>query len=449
MYNNPLRRTNHTLAEENLRLKKLLRENGIAWSPVAQMHLNETRPKKRTTRSSMTAQDLGCPHLPTEVILRILKFALTSPTPIIDPLSSLTAANLTEKEKTSGNQIAFHFLATCKAYKEEGERYFWTSNSFVFTSPEAVRNFAGLRLSYRKKVTHVTFRVIARYYDDQVRKRRLDRTYHRDLKKDTPLKVHMRPREAPLIRGGFRSYSWNQIIDFLTALRAPYDPSTRLKSAPRPRLLPNLSSLRLDLVNFSDTLLSFSGPEFHETTSHEFGCTLNELQVTGMPHDDVGLKASAELSGLLKDEGLYLDATAAFIVASKGAVQPLRGNLWCGRVVRACKDKDDDSLDEFDASDSIFNNRNHTKIGVMPPAPTEEGHPETGPGEDEVAIWKRVPISRDSSVRDWIQYARRGGYEIRDPLMDSDDEFYCPCCGEAHPTSSLLGLDDELDDDLF
>lgn len=390
--------------------------------------------------------NLGLPHLPTEVVLRILKFALMSPFPIIDPLSHRVTANLTEAEMTRGNQVAIHFLATCKAYKQEGERYFWASNTFIFTSPEAIRNFAELRLDYRKTITQVNFRVIAKYYDDQPRKHKLNRIYHHDLKKDPTLKVQQRPKEGPLNRGGFRSYSWHQLIDFLTALRAPYDPNTRLKKTPRPRLFPNLTSLRLDLVNFTDTVLPFSGAEFHETTSHEFGCTLNEVLVTGMPNDDVGMKASAELSGMLKDEGLYLDAAAAFILPHKGPMQQLRGNMWCGRVVRAWRENEEDSVDEFDGSDSIFTHRNHTKIGVLPPAPAEEGHPESNRDADLV-IWKRVPISRDSHIRGWVQYSRYRGYEIQDSVMaDSDDDVICPCCGDHHETPSWFEEDEELDD---
>ena len=378
-----------------------------------------------------------------EVILRILKFALTSPHPIIDPLSSLTTANLTDIEKSRGNQVAIHFLATCRALHEEGTKIFWDSNTFVFTTPQAVRNLAELNPEYRNHMTHVTFRIIARYYDDQVRKQKLERFYHKSLKKDIRLRVHQRPTEMPLIRGGFRSYAWTQIVDFLTALRAPYDPSFHLKSVPRPRLLPSLTSLRLDLVNFSDSLLPFSGPEFHDVTSHEFGCTLNELQVTGMPRDDAGMKAGAELSGLLKDEGLYLDGVASFFEPMKGSLHSLSGPSWCSRVVRAWKDRGDESDSDFDMSPDTIFSRGHTKIGVMPSAPEEVGHPESTRSED-VVFWKRVPTSRDSTKRSWIQFSRYTGYEASD--VDSDDDI-CPCCGDSHPGSSFLGfLEDELDD---
>jgi len=95
-----------------MRLKRILRENGISWSPVSMNHIQQSNPLKRKTRSSMPTQ---APYLPMEIILRILKFAMKSPNSIVDPLSPLTPENLSDKEKTQGNQIAINFLATCKA----------------------------------------------------------------------------------------------------------------------------------------------------------------------------------------------------------------------------------------------------------------------------------------------------------------------------------------------
>jgi len=445
-FNHPLRRANQSLTEENMKLKRILRENGISWSSVALSHMNQHNPLKRKTRSSMTAQELGHPYLPMEVILRILKFAMKSPFPIVDPLSPLTPENMSDKEKTRGNQIAINFLATCRALHVEGTRYLWESNNFTFTTPQAVRTFAELPVKFRQGITHITFRVIARYYDDQpCRRHKLDRCYHGDLKKDHVLKVQQRPTESPLIRGGFRCYTWNQIVDFLEGLRAPFDPIYRNRKQPRPRMLPSLVSLRLDLVNFSDTLLPFSGSELHDICSHELGCTLNELQVTGMPFDDTGMKASAEMSGMLKDEGLYLDGPASYMAHSRH-LQPLSGKKWCARVIRAWKPKDDDDEDSENDSDTVHgHSHSHVRLGALPPAPTEEGHP-TSNRDEESVIWKRVPVSRDMEKRDWVQFSRSSGYEISDLDWDSDEEGICPCCGESHPGSSFLEI--LVDEDL-
>lgn len=438
-YNHPLRRANQSLSDENMRLKRILRDNGISWSPIALNHLRQLDPTHRKTRSSMTAQDLGYPHLPMEVILRILKFAMQSPHPIVDPLSPSTPENMSDKEKARGNQISIHFLATCKALHEEGTRYLWNSNEFTFTTPQAVRNFAELPLCFRHSISSVNFRITARYYDDQRgRKHKLERCYHQDLKKDQLLKVHLRPTETPLVRGGFRCYTWNQVVDFLEGLRAPHDPAYKNRKIPRTRLLPSLTTMRIDLVNFSDTLLPFSGPELHDVASHEFGCTLNELQITGMPFDDTGMKASAELSGMLKDEGLYLDGPAAYVAHSR-YLQPLSGKRWCSRVIRAWNPEDhsgDDTDGDGDSTSAHSSHHSHAKLGALPPAPPEEGHPPSSRAEDSV-IWKRVPKSRDDSIREWAQFSRLSGYEISDPDWDSDDEGTCPCCGESHPGSSF------------
>ncbi|KAH7165572.1 hypothetical protein EDB81DRAFT_838302 [Dactylonectria macrodidyma] len=438
-YNSPLRRANQSLAEENMRLKRILRDNGISWSPVALSHLKQLDPTARKTRSSMTAQDMGHPYLPMEVLLRILKFAMKSPYPIMDPLSVITSENLSDREKARGNQIAIHFLTTCKALNVEGTRYLWESNQFTFTTPQAVRNFAELPLKFRQNIEHASFRIIARYYDDsRTRKHKLDRCYHSDMKKDQLLKVHLRPTETPLVRGGFRCYTWNQIVDFLEGLRAPYDPAFKTRKQPRPRLLPSLTSLRLDLVNFSDTLLPFSGSELHDITSHELGCTLNELQITGMPFDDTGMKASAELSGMLKDEGLYLDGPACYVAQSR-YLQPLSGKRWCARVIRSWKAKDKENDEDSDDSDTPHSHsppHDHGRLGALPPAPREEGHPTSN--REGTVIWKRVPISRDNPDREWIQFSRFSGYEMNDVDWDSEEEGICPCCGESHPGSSFL-----------
>ncbi|KAM4056712.1 hypothetical protein HRG_003580 [Hirsutella rhossiliensis] len=428
-YHHPLRRTNQALAEENMKLKRILRENGISWSSVAQAHLKQRDPNMRKTRSSRSAHELGRPCLPTEVILRILKLSMKSSHPIIDPLSPLTPEHLSDQEKARGNQIAIHFLATCKALHTEGTRYLWEGNTFVFTTAQALRNFAELTPRFRSSVTHVNLRIVARYYDDQRRRHKLERCYHADLKKDQLLKI----------------------VDFLAALRAPYDPAYRDKKNPRPRLLPSLSSLRLDLVNFSDTLLPFSGSELHDIASHELGCTLNELQVTGMPFDDAGMKASAELSGMLKDEGLYLDGPPSFI-AHVRYLQPLSGNKWCARVIRAWKgngtDSDYGDITDEDMDDHVAHfSGYHPRLGALPPAPLEEGHPPST-RDEETVIWKRVPTSRDGGARSWVQFSRFSGYEITDPDWDTDDEGICPCCGESHPGSSFLEflVDDDLAD---
>ncbi|KAG6130634.1 hypothetical protein E4U38_004343 [Claviceps purpurea] len=429
-YNNPLKRTNHVLSEENMRLKRILRENGISWSPVAQAHMAQpdlTCSGKRT-RSSRRIDEVGRNRLPVEVILRILKYVTQSPYPIIDPLSRSTPEHLTEIERSRGSQIAIHILATCRALHAEGTRYLWESNTFVFTTPEALHRFAELSPKYRNKITSVTLRVIARYYDDCNETYRLDGTYHPDLKTHQVLKVHMRPKEPRPIRGGFRGYSWHQIADFLVALRAPYDPSYKNKHSPRPRLLPSLSILRLDLVNFADAMLPSAIPrsELHEVASHEFGCTLNELQITGMPDGDTGRNMSEELTCMLKDEGLFLHGCATYVAQTR-QLQKLSCTKWCARVVRASVREGPSPVEDVAAaSDDDEQSVDYTqRLGILPPAPTEEGHPALFHDQADV-IWKRIPLTRDSKERRWVPFSRATGREMPGFELGTGEDGRCP-----------------------
>ncbi|KAG6130133.1 hypothetical protein E4U12_004365 [Claviceps purpurea] len=429
-YNNPLKRTNHVLSEENMRLKRILRENGISWSPVAQAHMAQpdlTCSGKRT-RSSRRIDEVGRNRLPVEVILRILKYVTQSPYPIIDPLSRSTPEHLTEMERSRGSQIAIHILATCRALHAEGTRYLWESNTFVFTTPEALHRFAELSPKYRNKITSVTLRVIARYYDDCNETYRLDGTYHPDLKTHQVLKVHMRPKEPRPIRGGFRGYSWHQIADLLVALRAPYDPSYKNKHSPRPRLLPSLSILRLDLVNFADAMLPSAIPrsELHEVASHEFGCTLNELQITGMPDGDTGRSMSEELTCMLKDEGLFLHGCATYVAQTR-QLQKLSCTKWCARVVRASVREGPSPVEDVAAaSDDDEQSVDYTqRLGILPPAPTEEGHPALFHDQADV-IWKRIPLTRDSKERRWVPFSRATGREMPGFELGTGEDGRCP-----------------------
>ncbi|TDZ35529.1 hypothetical protein C8035_v009174 [Colletotrichum spinosum] len=446
-YNAPLRIKNKALIDENASLKKLLRANGISWSPVSATYQKYHRLNGRRTRSSISAESHTYPYLPTEVLLRILKYSLTSHGPIVDPLSKLKPENLTHAERNAGNQIAIHFLATCRAMHEEGTRIFWDHNTFVFTNPEALRNFSELDFAYRQNVKHVNFRIIAQYYDDKKRKHKLDRSYHPSLKSDVTLRTIPRVNENTYARGGFRCYTWAQVTDFLRALRAPHDPNHDKKCV-RPRLLPNLESLRIDLVNFMDDFLPMPGSDLHDMASHELGCCLNELQVTGLPIDDAGSKATAELTGLLKDEGLFLAGLPSF-VQLKNSLKALSGISSCARVVRAWKTlkpkKVDDAMDESD-SDSD-EEHHHPQEPVMPPAPRETGHPSSSPTRKDLTIWKRVPKTRDGDDRQWTEFCRSSGYPMEDveELMSDDELGICPCCGEPHP--SLMELLEMEDDD--
>ncbi|KAG6024637.1 hypothetical protein E4U40_003152, partial [Claviceps sp. LM458 group G5] len=319
-----------------MRLKRILRENGIFWSPISRAHIKQTSTRsRRSTRNSRRLDELELPRLPTEVISRIVKYALQSPHPIIDPLSRTVREHLTGPERSRGNQIAIHILATCRAIHTEGTRHLWESNTFVFTTPEALRHFAELSPEHRNKITSVNLRVIARYYDDRQRTYKLEEGISPVCHKPGHLlNILSRPKESRPIRGGLRSYSGYQLADFLMALRAPYDPNYQDKHIPRPRLLPSLSLLRLDFVNFIGKMWHHRSldSEIHELACHELGCTLNELQITGLPISPS--RTPQDLCCMLKDEGVYLDGCATY-VSQKERLQKLSCRKWVARVVRA------------------------------------------------------------------------------------------------------------------
>lgn len=202
------------LEDENMRLKRLLRENGIPWndSVAAYAGFPSAAPphhSRRRRSSRLSALDQGShrlPHLPVEVVLRIVEYALIADDVIIDPLSKVNPELLTTVEAKRGPQIAIGFLATCKAYHVEGRRIFWARNTFTFTSPESLRRFTDLQYQFRKGIQHVNLRIVARYYDDEKRPHRMESDYHPDITKSQSLKVVHRVKDpASMSRSGFVS----------------------------------------------------------------------------------------------------------------------------------------------------------------------------------------------------------------------------------------------------
>ncbi|KAI1399812.1 hypothetical protein F4819DRAFT_398947 [Hypoxylon fuscum] len=465
-YNQPLRAKVRRLEDENLNLKRLLRENGIEWQSRSKPSQASSNSNGRVTRSLSKANHKPLPYIPTEIQLRILSYSLTSPYPIVDPMSKVKPENLLVREKAKTNHIAIHFLATCKAYHTEGTKFLWSNNSFVFTNPEALRNFAEVDIKFRQDIKEVNFRIIPKFYDDEDRPHKISRHHHPDLKKAIPLTIHKRPKENTLARRGFRAYGWYQLVDFLTALLPPFDPervpyydgATIVYPPPAPKLLPCLERLRIDFVNFAEDLLSMPPPQLHEYASHQLGCTLNEVIMTGLPSDDTGLRVSNELAGLLKDEGLLIDHAPA-MVALKNSVRALNcGTGECNytvKVVRAMRSiTDQHHLDHHSHFSRDF-----------PSVPQDEGDPPFSPYHSCRTVWKKIPLKIDgSNERKWTLFDRMSGlpwddvkdeatmFDILDSSADddnSDDEFMvCDNCGEVHPGAipplEMMDLYDEL-----
>lgn len=208
-YNAPLRVQNRQLEEENLRLKRLLREHSIPWNASVATHPGFSSTVHRRRSSRLSALDFGChrlPHLPVEVVLRIMEYALIAKESIIDPFCKLDHENLTVSEAKRAPQVAINLLATCKAYNVDGKRVFWSQNNFTFTSPQSLRRFADLSFDFRSNIRHITLRIVARYYDDEKRPHPIDPDYHPDISRSQNLRVFQRPREPhSLARGGFVS----------------------------------------------------------------------------------------------------------------------------------------------------------------------------------------------------------------------------------------------------
>ncbi|KAK4442975.1 hypothetical protein QBC34DRAFT_417875 [Podospora aff. communis PSN243] len=390
------------------------------------------------TRSSTSKAapeiDPRMPTLPVEIQLKILEMALTSDYPILDPLSKITKEHATADEKARGNQIAIGFLATCKAYHTEGTRFLWKNNDFVFTSHHALRNLANLDLELRKTIKSITLRIIARYYDDARRTRRAKSNI---LGKTIPVKAVARVHENPLARKGYKSYTWLQLIDFLDALRPPFDPQ-RKKKVFRPRLLPGLESMRMDFVNFPKEYLNVPDIDLHRIAAHDLGCTLNELLLTGLPEDDCGTRALADLTGLVRDDGLIMKSTDTFI-SDYSTLTRMTDRPLDFRVVRAWKPLADEIERQFGDSDHDHDHGHQHHHPDVSPAPPAVGHPESIFTEKKT-IWRRVPKSRDAArhERTWIEFSRTFGLPVDPEDEDFDESFllFCEGCGEVHEPMS-------------
>ncbi|KAH7031629.1 uncharacterized protein B0I36DRAFT_324335 [Microdochium trichocladiopsis] len=473
-YNQPLRAKNRELLDENLALKRLLRENGISWqNPSAKALRRRASTRLRSLGSSATpAPQRPLPHLPVEVHLKILYFALTSDHPIINPLCKSKPEHLTTQERTRPNQIAIHFLATCRAYHEEGARILWTNNHFLFTTPLAVKDFAEVPAQFRREIKDVTLRVVAKYYDDEDRTHRLPTTYHPDFKKPHKLRIHMRPKERTMARRGFRAYAWMQLIDFLEALLPPHQesPPTRRESkavrrlsidqlTPRARLFPNLERLRMDFVDFGEDILSFPPGQLHDLACHQLGRSLNELVLTGLPGDEPGFRVSTELAGLIKDEGLLIDH-APLMASQKQGIRHLPCDddkcHYSSRVVRAM---DSDHMRGHHHHDDHHHHHHDDDDTIdFPTAPPEMGEPPEHNAFSCRTIWKRRPVKLDDPTeREWELYDRISGLPWDDVEeeatmlddIDSDGEgMECDNCGKTHPGAILPQDMMDLYDDM-
>lgn len=180
--------------------------------------------------------------------------------------------------------------------------------------------------------------------------------------------------------------------------------------------------MRIDFVNFPDYFLPLPDASLHEMAAHELGYTLNELMVTGLPRCEVGRRAGHDLQGMLKDDGLFIIHEPTYF-QQKRSLKFLRDFGGHASVVRSYRKPHKPSSKD--------------RPRAFPVAPEEIGHPESA-WKKRKTIWKRVPISRDSEEREWEEFDRYTGENVRDLPEDSDEDV-CPNCGIIH------GLDSDAD----
>ncbi|KAL8376068.1 hypothetical protein RB595_007266 [Gaeumannomyces hyphopodioides] len=468
------------IEEENQNLKRLLRQHGICWSPAVAHRADffdgssdvklsardrVTRTATRARTAAARAADKGA-RLPSEIFLRIIEFAMTSPGPIIDPLTKPNHRSITAKEARAGSGLAIGLMAVSRTFRVEATKVLWSRNTFVFTTPEALLGMANLSLEIRSQIKHINLRIIARYYKDDSRPLSLPKRDHPNLPRALNLPINERPKGHSGAIGGLRSYAWLQVVDFLTALLPPYQPPPRSKDKKRkrdlgtplsrPRLLPNLDKMRIDLVNFPQRLLrNLPANDLHQIAAHELACTLSELTVTGFPCCIVGIRAASDVSEMLRDNGLFVDGGVAYMQQRGGRLETVKKiPAFACRVIRPRLPTLKKAVDDTAGSEDELPNDLESQPGWRPldmhhhhhhnnehydplpvPVETEGEHScwESG------TIWKQVPSSLVSEEkREWVEFESDRGFAVDDiddwPDSDDDEEMRVMCkkCLKVH-----------------
>jgi hypothetical protein len=106
--NQSLKSESQILKAEIQSLKALLSERGISW--VEQQPKTTIKTQKHVVNRAFPAKKL-LPHLPMEVQLRILGFAMKSSTPIVDPFFKARNEHLTKIERVERRQIPLRMYA--------------------------------------------------------------------------------------------------------------------------------------------------------------------------------------------------------------------------------------------------------------------------------------------------------------------------------------------------
>jgi hypothetical protein len=418
-----LKKQHQQSLDEIKRLRSLLDQNAIAWTKSEPQQIGpparsrstrktSTIPVTRSAAARLRADQAlrSLPHLPNEIILRILSLSVTQTTPLIDPFWKMRSENITLAEKLT-HPLNVAFLATNKALRAEGIKLLISNNEFVFTQVEALQNFANYQLEARASISHVTLRIVAKYFDDTAYRKTLrgNFAYHSLLSSPT-VNIQARPLAFPKDKG-IQSYSWQQVLDFLRALTTREGPWRN-----HSQLLPNLKSMRIDLVNFCEHLPSLGSP-FVSTVRWHVGRLLEELILTGAPDEEWSEGEERWLSNIVKDEGLYGTGCPVFVTTKGDRLKVLPGyglNLQVMRIPSKPSEK------------SVPTKTNTTNT-------TPEPHPEGGlPPKSRyganATIWKWTTDSLSKPEKKWIEFHRKCGLPVDDcgelqAIRDDDEDI--------------------------
>ena len=204
------------------------------------------------------------PSIPVELLLKIMRFALTSEFPLIDPLAPTEPDNWTIEERGRLPQVAFGLLFASKMCYTEGIKILYRENRITFTNVAAARSLARLDEETLQDIRQLTLRITAQYYESAP----LDRTssqlgemylpmgYHPETVVNMKIACNPWQKRPPRLDeevDGISSYADTQVEDFFHALDLTPTRYDALRGHQRELLmLPNLESLRLDMVNFKD-----------------------------------------------------------------------------------------------------------------------------------------------------------------------------------------------------
>lgn len=93
------------LLKENERLKALLLENGISWVSAKPKEFIKVHKMKTRNSVPVAAFKKQLPHLPMEIQLRTLQFAMTCSFPVIDPFTKPVFEHLTKDEREQRKEL--------------------------------------------------------------------------------------------------------------------------------------------------------------------------------------------------------------------------------------------------------------------------------------------------------------------------------------------------------